>query len=172
MSKKKKEFIKEWIIPIILAIIMAFLINKFLIFKAYIPSESMVPTINKGDRLFISRIYNPDNIKRGDIIVFYSEELQDTLIKRVIGLAGDNITISKGIVKINGEILEENYVENNNFNYNGSFTVPSGKYFFLGDNRSNSHDSRFWINPYIDFEDIEGKALIKVYPFKDFGRVS
>lgn len=86
MSKKNKNFIKEWGIPIVSAIIMAVLINKFLIFKVYIPSESMEPTINKGDRLLIGRIYDTKSIKRGDILVFESEELKETLIKRVIGL--------------------------------------------------------------------------------------
>lgn len=172
MNKKFKYFFKEWGIPIVSAIIIAVLINKFLIFKAYIPSESMAPTINKDDRLIISRIYTPDSIKRGDILVFESKELQETLIKRVIGLPGDSITISEGIVTINGEILEEEYVKNNSFEYQGEFTVPSEKYLFLGDNRSNSNDSRFWINPYIDFTDIQGKAIIRIYPFKYFGRIN
>ncbi|MCR1952225.1 signal peptidase I [Bacillus cereus] len=171
MNKKFKCFFKDWGIPIVSAIIIAVLINKFLIFKVYIPSESMAPTINKDDRLIISRIYNPDSIKRGDILVFESKELQETLVKRVIGLPGDSITISEGIVTINGEILEEEYVKNNSFEYKGEFTVPSEKYLFLGDNRSNSNDSRFWINPYIDFNDIEGKATIRIYPFKYFGRL-
>lgn len=169
MSKKNKNFIKEWGIPIVSAIIMAVLINKFLIFKVYIPSESMEPTINKGDRLLIGRIYDTKSIKRGDILVFESEELKETLIKRVIGLLGDIITISKGAVTINGEMIEEGYVKNNNLEYQGEFIVPSGKYLFLGDNRSNSNDSRLWINPYIDFDDIEGKAIIRLYPFESFG---
>ena len=168
---KKIYFIKEWIVPIVLAIIIAILINKFLIYKVYIPSESMAPTINKGDRLLISRLYDSNSIKRGDILVFKSEELKETLIKRVIGLPGDIITISKGIVTINGEMLEEDYVKNNNLEYQGEFIVPSGKYLFLGDNRSNSNDSRFWINPYIDFNNIEGKAVIRVYPFEAFGMI-
>ena len=131
----------------------------------------MAPTINKYDRLFIVRIYKPDSIKRGDILVFESEELQETLIKRVIWLPGDIITISNGIVSVNGEKLEEEYVKNNDFKYQGEFTVPSGKYLFLGDNRSNSNDSRLWLNPYIDFNDIKGKAIIRVYPLKNFGKI-
>lgn len=171
MSKKIIKFINEWIIPIVLSIIIAILINKFLIFKAYIPSESMAPTINKYDRLFIVRIYKPDSIKRGDILVFESEELQETLIKRVIGLPGDIVTISNGIVSINGEKLEEEYVKNNDFEYQGEFIVPSGKYLFLGDNRNNSNDSRLWLNPYINFNDIKGKAIIRVYPIGKFGKI-
>lgn len=171
MNKKYKKIISEWTIPIISAIILAFLINKFLIFKAYIPSESMIPTINKYDRLLVSRMHNSKSIERGDILVFKSEELKETLIKRVIGLPGDNIKIKKGIVIINDEVLDEDYIQNNEFDYNGEFTVPSGKYFFLGDNRNNSIDSRFWNNPYIDFKDIYGKALIRIYPFEYFGKL-
>lgn len=66
-------------------------------------------------------------------------------------------------------MIEEGYVKNNNLEYQGEFIVPSGKYLFLGDNRSNSNDSRLWINPYIDFDDIEGKAIIRLYPFESFG---
>jgi len=166
-----KKIIKKWISQVLLTIILAILINKFLIYTVYITSESMSPTINKDDRLFIRKIYNSNSIKRGDILVFNSEELREILIKRVIGLPGDNIKIHNGEITINGEKIEEEYVKNNEFNYEGEFIIPSGKYFFLGDNRNNSKDSRFWVNPYIDFEDIEGKVLIRVYPFKAFGKL-
>lgn len=89
MNEKNKKFINEWISLIILAV----LINKFLIFKAYIPSESMKPTINKDDRLLIGRIHRSNSIKRGDILVFKSDELSETLIKMVIGLSVDSIII-------------------------------------------------------------------------------
>ncbi|MDU5111307.1 MAG: signal peptidase I [Clostridium sp.] len=166
----KKSFISEWGIPIISAIIIAFLINKFLLFKVIIPSESMVPTLNVDDRLFVTRVYDLDNLKRGDIVVFYSEELQADLIKRLIGLPGDKIKIENGIVSVNGEVLKEDYIGTAD-NFNGEYEVPEGKYFFLGDNRLWSKDSRYWINPYIDGEDISGKAQIKVYPFSEIGRI-
>lgn len=166
----KKSFISEWGIPIISAIIIALLINKFLLFKVIIPSESMVPTLNVDDRLFVTRVYDLDNLKRGDIVVFYSEELQADLIKRLIGLPGDKIKIENGIVSVNGEVLKEDYIGTED-NFNGEYEVPEGKYFFLGDNRLWSKDSRYWINPYIDGEDISGKAQIKVYPFNEIGKI-
>ena len=86
MSEQKSNFIKDWVLPILLAFVIALLIKQFLIFKVEIPSGSMIPTLNVDDQLFVSRIYNLDNIKRGDILVFRSEELDDMLIKRVIGL--------------------------------------------------------------------------------------
>ena len=167
---KKSNFFSDWIVPIVIAVILAILINRFLIFKVKIPSESMVPTLNVGDRLFVTRVYNPENLKRGDIVVFYSEEKNEDMIKRLIGLPGDNIVIKDGIVTVNGETLKEDYIGTAD-NYSGEFTVPEGKYFFLGDNRYWSLDSRYWKDPYIDGDEIKGKAQVKVYPWKDFGKI-
>ena len=167
---KKSNFFSDWVVPIVIAVILAVLINKFLIFKVKIPLESMVPTLNVGDRLFVTRVYNPENLKRGDIVVFYSEEKNEDMIKRLIGLPGDEVVINDGRVTVNGETLEENYIGTVD-NYSGEFTVPEGKYFFLGDNRYWSLDSRYWDEPYIDGSEIKGKAQIKVYPWKDFGKI-
>ena len=167
----KGGFFKEWIIPIIAAIGIAFLINKFLVYNVYIPSESMVPTLNIGDKLMVTRVYDTNKIKRGDIIVFFSEELNEVLIKRTIGLPGDHIKIHQGIVNVNGEDIKEDYVKNDEI-YDGDFEVPNNKFFFLGDNRNRSYDARKWRNPYIDASSIQGKARIKFYPFKDFGSLN
>lgn len=167
---KKTNFFTEWVVPILIALVLAFLINKFLIFKVKIPSESMVPTLNVGDRLFVTRIYNPEKLKRGDIVVFHSDEKNEDMIKRLIGLPGDKVVIKDGIVTVNGETLKENYIGPAD-NYSGEFEVPEGKYFFLGDNRYWSLDSRYWENPYIDGSKIKGKAQIKVYPWSEFGKI-
>lgn len=164
-------FFREWIIPIIAAMALAFLINRFLVYNVYIPSESMVPTLNVGDKLVVAKIYDTSKVKRGDIIVFYSEELSEILIKRAIGLPGDHIEIHDGVVRVNNEEIKEEYVKNPESS-DGTFDVPANKFFFLGDNRARSNDARRWINPYIDASDIEGKAILKFYPFKDFGIVN
>ena len=93
------------------------------------------------------------------------------MIKRLIGLPNDKIVIDNGIVRVNGEVLNEYYIQNQDY-FTGEYTVPEGKYFFLGDNRGNSFDSRYWTNKYIDFNDIEGKAFVKVFPFDDFGFIN
>ncbi len=165
-----KKIIYDWILPILAAIVIAYLINTFLLFKVYIPSESMVPTLNKDDQLFVTKVYNRNNIKHGDVLVFYSHELQDLLIKRVIGLPGDKVEVKDGIVYLNGEKLDETYVKYPS-KKPGSFVVPEGKYLFMGDNRANSNDSRYWENPYIDGKDIRGKAQIRVYPFNRMGLI-
>ena len=90
---------------------------------------------------------------------------------RLIGLPGDKIEIKDGIVFVNGDQLEEDYVKNI-YDYDGKFEVPEGKYFFLGDNRPHSNDSRFWKNPYIENRDIKGKVQFRFYPLKDFGWIN
>lgn len=169
-ENKKNGFFYEWGIPVIVAVVLAVLINKFIVFKVYIPSESMVPTLNVDDRLFVTRVYNEEKFERGDILVFESEELGEKLIKRLIGLPGDKILIENGQVSVNGEKLIEPYIGNED-RFNGEYEVPEGKYFFLGDNRLWSKDSRYWNDPYIDGKDIIGKAQIKVYPFSEIGRI-
>lgn len=165
---KEAGFFREWIVPALVALLAAVLLRAFVLFQAEIPSTSMVPTLNVGDRIWVTKTYNTDNIKRGDIVVFKSEELDDTLIKRVIGLPGDDITIVNGEISINGEKLQEDYVVNKD-NWNGEYHVPEGKFFFCGDNRPVSYDSRKWKNPYIDEKDIVGKARLRVYPFSEIG---
>ena len=173
VKNQKTGFFYEWVIPIVIAVILAFLINKFVIYKVKIPSESMVPTLNVNDRLFVTRVYNPEKLKRGDIVVFsYDQEGEEIkMIKRLIGLPGDVVQIVNGVVSVNGEVLEEDYIGAED-TFNGTYTVPEGKYFFLGDNRKWSKDSRYWpVTPFVDADDIEGKAVIKVYPFSDFGLI-
>jgi len=165
---RKKPIIKEWIIDIAVVACIALFLWKFVGYGVWITSGSMIPTLEIKDRLIVSRVYNAENLKEGEIVLFKNDEFEgQILIKRLIGLPGDKIQIKDGVVFRNGEQLKEDYVKNNE-KYNGTFQVPQGEYFFLGDNRANSDDSRYWKNPYIDKSYIEGKARIKYYPIKDF----
>ena len=169
-ENKCKNFFNDWIVPIVIAVILAFAINKFIVFKIQIPSESMVPTLNINDQLYARRVYRPEKLERGDLVIFNFEPKDELFIKRLIGLPGDEIIIEEGVVTVNGAKLDESYVKNPQV-FNGLYTVPEGEYFFLGDNRANSGDSRYWDYPYIKADDIVGEAFIKVYPFSDFGLV-
>lgn len=165
-----KNFIKEWVIPIGAALIIAFIIHTFIFFQIKVPSLSMYPTIKVGDRIIVTRVYNKSKLKTGDIVVFYSDELKLTLIKRLIGVPGDEVKVNDvGEVYINGKKLDEPYVVNKS-NISKDFKVPEGKYLFFGDNREVSDDARLWKNPYIDAKDINGKAQVIVFPFKRFGK--
>lgn len=164
-----KRIFQDWVAPILIAIVLAVLINKFLFFTVTIPSESMVPTIKIGDRVVVTRIYDRKKLKRGDIVVFYSKELDDRLIKRLIGLPGDKVEVKEGgQVYINGEKIDEPYVVYPE-DLRVSFTVGEDKYLFFGDNRIVSNDARRWENPYIDGKDIQGKARFIIFPFRRAG---
>lgn len=166
-ASDKIKTVKEWGITILSAIVLGLLLWYFVIYSVWIESGSMIPTLEVKDRLIATRVHNPQKLKEGDIVIFNSEELNKTLIKRLIGLPGDKIEIKNGVVFRNGEELKEDYIKNNE-KYDGGFEVPEGKYFFLGDNRSHSDDSRYWENPYIDENEIEGKAILRYYPIKNF----
>ncbi|MCM1988428.1 signal peptidase I [Oceanirhabdus seepicola] len=169
-----KYILLEWGVPIVGAYIVFLILNKFVFFNIIVPTSSMEPTIMPSDRIMVTRIYNKSNIKRGDVIVFQSDELGEKLIKRVIGLPGDEIKITdSGEVYINGEIIHEEYVKKQVRTKEiypglrvGIYEVPNDSFLFLGDNRSNSKDSRYWNNPYIKKEKILGKARIIIFPFK------
>ena len=167
-KKAVMQSIKEWVICIAIAFVIAFLINKFLFYKVEVTSGSMIPTIKVSDRLFVTKVYNPEKLETGDIVVFYSQENKDTFIKRLIGHPGDTVEIKHGVVSVNGKKLKEDYV-NNDEDFSGTYKVPKGKYFFLGDNRADSYDSRKWANPYVDEDDIKAEARIRVYPFNKIG---
>ncbi|MFD3155751.1 signal peptidase I [Haloimpatiens sp. FM7330] len=167
-----KKIIKEWLPPLAAALVLAFLINRFLFFLITVPTESMYPTIKPGDRIGVTKVYKTENLKRGDIVVFYSKELKEMLIKRLIGVPGDKIQItSDGSVYINGNKIEQEYVVNNGGKTGVNFEIPKDKFFFLGDNRANSLDARYWYNPYIDAKQIKGKARFIIFPFNRIGKL-
>ena len=113
-----KKIFTEWVMPIGFAVILVLLIHKFLFFQVSVPTRSMYPTIKPGDRIIVSRVYKKEKLQRGDIVVFYSKELDKILIKRLVGLPGDNILVDiDGRVHINGKEIDEQYVV-----YNGGKT--------------------------------------------------
>lgn len=174
--------VKEWLKSILLALILALFIRTFLVQAYKIPSGSMIPTLLIGDYLLVSKIsygirnplkddflYQWNLPKRQEIVVFtYPVDPKLDFIKRVIGLPGDTVEIRNKKVFVNGEPLEEPYVQftdkdiypieispRDNF---GPVTVPPGHLFVLGDNRDQSYDSRFW--GFVPIHSLKGKAFI------------
>lgn len=138
--------------------IIAVIIARSIVYTVRIESNSMYPSLQSGD---LKLVYNKlnGNYHRGDVLIFYAQEYGRDFVKRLIGLPGDKIDIQNGKVFVNGNLLNEPYAINNSV-YRGNFWVPEESYFFLGDNREESTDSRSFENPYIAAENIKGKVLI------------
>lgn len=156
--KKKKA--ASIICGIIILASVYILMNHVLEF-CHVMSESMEPTIKTGEMAVCNRLaYINHTIERGDIISFWSDEYEKSLIKRVIGLPGDEIAFYDGHVFINGMMASEEYIpEDVETNCGKTFVVPEQAVFVLGDNREVSLDSRYFENAYISIDDIKGKYI-------------
>ena len=151
-----------------ISLLLAFGIRQFIAEPRYIPSESMVPTLEVNDRLMVEKLsYLFHQPNRGDIVVFWppdrlkqqNPELEkEAFIKRVIGLPGDKVEVKAGQVFINNRPLIEDYIAARpNYQW-GPEVVPNDSYLVLGDNRNNSEDSRFW--GFLPEANLRGKAMI------------
>ena len=165
-NAKKEVF--EWIFSIAIGVIIAVLINRFVLINARVPSASMENNIMTGDRLFGYRLaYVNEEVERGDIVIFkFPDDESQLFIKRVIGLPNETVTIIDGKVYIddNKEPLYEPYLAQEMVGTFGPYEVPENCYFMLGDNRNYSRDSRFWENTYVSKDKILGKALFRYLP--------
>jgi signal peptidase I len=158
------------------SVLQAFLIRSFVAEARYIPSGSMLPTLQINDRLIIDKwSYRSQPPQRGDIVLFSpTEELKqqnfkDAFISRLIGIPGDKVEVKGGKVYVNNQPLEENYIEDTpNYQF-GPVTVPANSYFVLGDNRNNSYDSHYW--GFVPRENIMGKATKRFWPPERSGAI-
>lgn len=169
--------IVEWVVVGGSALLLALLIRAVLFQTFFIPSASMVPTLRVHDRILVNKLaYDFHPVHRGDIVVFKrtglhgipNDEIKN-LVKRVIGLPGDTVqTTPDGHVEINGTVLAEKYLPPGTFSTGIAPTViPAHHYWVMGDNRTNSADSRVF-GP-IDKNLIVGRAFILIWPLPDFG---
>jgi signal peptidase I len=175
--RRWRRTILEWLGVIGGGIAIALLVEAFLIQAFWIPSPSMEPTLDVGDRVLVNKLsYDFHDVNRGDVVVFErppgastgeNGEIKD-LIKRVIAVGGDTIEARDGNVYVNGKQIEENYLEPGTPTDNLPLTtIPDDRVFVMGDNRANSEDSRIF-GP-IDEDDIVGRAFIRVLPITDIG---
>ena len=168
--KRKRRAIIEWVVVLIVALGVAVGMRTFVVQTFYIPSGSMEPTLNIGDRILVDKLsYHLHAVHRGDIIVFArppGETLEpgvNDLVKRVIGLPGETISGQNGQVYINGKPLAEPWLPKGVVTGNFSpVKIPSGHYFVMGDNRDFSSDSRVF-GP-ISGSLIVGRVVMRIWP--------
>lgn len=180
-NKEKPKFdlvneVIEWFESFVFAIFVVILVLTFIVRVVQVEGPSMEDTLQNGDRLILTHFnYTPE---RGDIVVLNSSGLNETIIKRVIAVEGDTLSIdfNKGEVTLNGEVLKEDYIKELTFRYEGTdvnnLKIGEGQVFVMGDNRNHSTDSRSPAVGVVNTDDILGKAVFRIYPVDKIGKVS
>ena len=173
-----QQQVKENTITIAIALSIALLIRIFIAEPRYIPSESMLPTLEIGDRLVVEKVsYHFHPVQRGDIIVFQPPkqlqrrgyETNQAFIKRAIAKEGDTIAVKNGIVYVNNRPVQEDYIAQLPRYNMPLVTVPPGKLFVMGDNRNNSNDSHIW--GFLPEVNIIGHAVFRFWPWERIGSI-
>lgn len=170
VKKKKSGFAAFWsdFGYLIVTAVVVVLVFRVLLQLSWVPSGSMETTIPKKTLLIswqLPYVMGDPVPERGNIVTFWSDELDKLLVKRVIGLPGDTVSFSGGYVYINGRRLEEEYLDQQGGTISPnqtSFTVPEGCLFFLGDNRSGSNDARYWEESYIPVGNVKAHVLLAI----------
>jgi len=184
----KKRFIKEYLEPIIIAVLIALVVRAFIVQAFKIPSSSMEPTLLVGDHILVNKFIYGIRIpytnikffqyrkpKRGDIIVFvFPKDRRKDFIKRVIGTEGEKVEILRNKIYINNELIDDPWghfgMPRPSMEDFGPVKVPEGSLFVMGDNRDNSQDSRFW--GFVNMNnDVIGNAFIIYYSGPNFWEI-
>ena len=164
------EQVKDWVVSIAGAIILALIIRTFIVELYIVDGPSMRPTLQHDERLVVNKfIYRVRNPERGEIIIFrYPRDPSRDFIKRVIAVAGDTVEIKDGRVYVNDEILHEDYILEKTLSEYPKVTVPEGTLFVCGDNRQNSLDSRSGDVGFLPLDNVKGKAMLVFWPVDEF----
>ena len=189
----------SWISSLVVALLVALFIISNIVSMTMVMEQSMEPTFIQGDRLVVNRVgYFFTDPERGDVIIFDKNPIEkglirnmineisdirnslrfrltgaaekNLLIKRVIAVGGDQVELIDGEVFVNGERLNEPYIDKMTYSSGETgWSIPEGKLFVLGDNRENSLDSR--VIGFVDTEQVKGKVAFRIFPFSKFGSI-
>jgi len=157
-----KRFVLDILETLVLAVVLYFGINAVSA-RVRVDGFSMRPTLQDGEYILVNKLaYKFSEPKRGDIIVFiFPVNPEEDLIKRIIGLPGDTVSVQDGVLTVNGAVVDEPYI-NAPPAYNGTWQVPEGNLFVLGDNRNDSRDSHQW--GLLPQENVIGRSVLIYWP--------
>lgn len=185
-KKKIKGYILEGLLYVALFLVCVFVIPNYVVQRAKVSGPSMMNTLQDEDNVLVSKIsYEVHDPERFDIVVFYpykgreeykndKEKQKEHFVKRVIGLPGETIQIIGSDIYINGEKLDEHYGKDpitDGGIANEPITLGEDEYFLMGDNRAVSFDSRYEEIGPIHKDAIDGKAVLRIWPLKTFGKI-
>jgi signal peptidase I len=166
--------VRVWTRDLLIAIGLALVIIVFLYQPVKVEGTSMAPLLSDQERIFINKfVYRFEPIERGDVVVFwYPLDRSKSFIKRVIALPGESVEIRRGVVYVNGKMVQESYVPPQYADVSdyGPLRVPNGSYFVMGDHRISSNDSRVF-GP-VPSQFIYGRAVFAYWPVDHFGSLS
>lgn len=184
---KINPVVREWMESIVIAFLLALFIRTFFFQAFRIPSGSMIPTLEIGDRLLVNKLYYGARVpftpyrlpgltkpKRGDVIVFnYPEDPKRDFIKRLVAMGGETVEIINGDIYINKQLVRDPRIDNIYYYNRGQYgrakvevKVPDKHLYVLGDNSGSSHDSRYW--GFVPEENVVGRAEIIYWPLTRF----
>jgi signal peptidase I len=171
----RKKVVLEWVVIVVVAVLASLIVRTFVFQTYFIPSASMEPTLMIGDRIIVNKLsVDFGTIHTGDIVVFKAPPTEncgttvDDLVKRVIGVPGDTLTSQGNTIYINGKALVEAWPHTEPLGTPiGHVYVKAGQYFVMGDNHSDSCDSRFWGT--VPRTDIIGKVFLRIWPLSRIG---
>ncbi|HTT59750.1 MAG TPA: signal peptidase I [Acidimicrobiales bacterium] len=174
--RSRRRALTEWLIVLVVAVLASFLVRTYVVQTYFIPSKSMEPTLDVGNRIVVDKLaVEFGHINIGDIVVFKAPpevqvkcgDVVPDLVKRVIGLPGDVLTSKGNTIYVNGVALDEKWTHTEPLGPAiGHVTVPAGQYFMMGDNHANSCDSRYWGT--VPRSDIIGKVFLKFWPLSEW----
>lgn len=169
-GKSGKRIVFDILETLLLSLILFWIINSITA-RIQIESVSMRETLHPNDFVFVNKLaYRFNGAERGDVVVFDPPfESPEPYIKRVIGIEGDEVRIENGSVIINGTIIQESYLGSTSTT-SGRWHVPDGSLFVMGDNRSNSSDSRSW--GMVPIDNVIGEALFVYWPPEQWSTLS
>ncbi len=161
---RTRSAIGELVETILFTLLIYLVVRTFLFENYRVVGSSMEPTLQNGQFMVVNKLaYRLHPPQRGDIIVLKDPEgIERKLIKRIVGLPGEKLEIREGVVSIDGQPLKEPYIVDPGLDNEGQTVIPPGEYFVMGDNRTNSSDSRTW--GLLPRADIIGKAWLTYWP--------
>ena len=167
------SYLKETIKLVVIATLVAFVIINVIVEIVKIEGNSMAPSLYNGDRVVLEKLsYKFHKPAEGEIIVIkYPSDPRERLIKRVIGNGGDKIKIKNNKLYINNEVINELYINENEMKDFNEVLVPNNCIFVLGDNRNYSTDSRSEEVGFVDLNFVDGKVILRIFPFNNVERI-